>query len=118
MEKGAKIGPQLDGIGVRGLDRILEDILDPNRNVDQAFRATTLALKDGKNLMGLVLRQEGQVVVMADEKGKEVRVNVDDIDTRRQSLLSPMPANFDQAIPEKDFYDLMAYLLSQRAKDK
>jgi putative heme-binding domain-containing protein len=116
--QGAKIGPQLDGVGIRGLDRILEDILDPNRNVDQAFRATTLSLKDGKNLMGLVLRQEGQVIVMADEKGKEVRINMADVDERRQSLLSPMPANFDQAIPEKDFYDLLAYLLSQKAKEK
>src|SRR5262249_44197701 len=32
--KGARIGPQLDGIGSRGLDRLLEDLLDPNRNVD------------------------------------------------------------------------------------
>src|SRR5262249_24103592 len=39
--KGAKIGPQLDGIGNRGLERVLEDVLDPNRNVDQAFRSTT-----------------------------------------------------------------------------
>ena len=117
MEK-AQYGPQLDGIGVRGLDRILEDILDPNRNVDQAFRATTLALKDGRTSWDWYCGKRAEVVVMADEKGKEVRVNVDDIDTRRQSLLSPMPANFDQAIPEKDFYDLMAYLLSQRAKDK
>ena len=36
--KGAKVGPQLDGVGIRGLDRLLEDVLDPNRNVDQAFR--------------------------------------------------------------------------------
>lgn len=36
--EGAKIGPQLDGIGIRGLDRLLEDVLDPNRNVDMAFR--------------------------------------------------------------------------------
>src|SRR5262249_19224719 len=38
--KGAKVGPQLDGVGIRGLDRLLEDVLDPNRNVDQAFRTT------------------------------------------------------------------------------
>ena len=36
--KGAKVGPQLDGIGTRGLDRLMEDILDPNRNVDQTLR--------------------------------------------------------------------------------
>ena len=35
--QGTKIGPELDGIGQRGLDRLLEDVLDPNRNVDQAF---------------------------------------------------------------------------------
>ena len=42
--KGAKVGPQLDGIGSRGLDRLMEDVLDPNRNVDQTFRITNLAL--------------------------------------------------------------------------
>ena len=72
--KGAKVGPQLDGVGIRGLDRLLEDVLDPNRNVDQAFRLTILNLKDGKVVRGLLLREEGEVLVMADDKGKEVRV--------------------------------------------
>ena len=43
--QGARVGPQLDGVGLRGLDRVLEDTLDPNRNVDQAFRVTTLSLE-------------------------------------------------------------------------
>jgi putative heme-binding domain-containing protein len=116
--EGTKIGPQLEGIGGRGLDRLLEDILDPNRNVDAAFRQTTLLLKDGKTVAGLFLREEGQIVVMADDKGKEVRVPKDDIDEKRSSLLSPMPANLSEALPEKDFHDLMAYLLTQRAKEK
>ena len=55
--KGAKVGPQLDGVGIRGLDRLLEDVLDPNRNVDQAFRLTILNLKDGKVVRGLLLRK-------------------------------------------------------------
>ncbi len=59
--KGAKIGPQLDGVGIRGPERILEDVLDPNRNVDQAFRATTLVLDNGQLVSGLVLREQGQV---------------------------------------------------------
>ena len=65
---------QLDGIGVRGVDRLLEDILDPNRNVDQAFRTTQLALKDGQLIAGLLLREEGEVLVLADAQGKEVRI--------------------------------------------
>jgi putative heme-binding domain-containing protein len=112
--KGAKIGPQLDGIGNRGLDRLLEDIIDPNRNVDQAFRATTLTLTNGQLVTGLVLREEGEVVVVADAQGKEVRVPKKMIEERNVSQLSPMPANLVEQIPEADFYNLMAYLLEQR----
>src|SRR5262249_54527830 len=110
---GARIGPQLDGIGIRGIDRILEDVLDPNRNVDQAFRATTLTLKAGQILTGLALREEGAVLVLADAQGKEVRVPRDTIDEKVVSQLSPMPANFADQIPDKEFYDLVAYLLAQ-----
>jgi putative heme-binding domain-containing protein len=113
--KGAKIGPQLDGIGVRGLDRLLEDILDPNRNVDQAFRATTLALKNGQTVTGLLLKEEGEVLVLADAQGKEVRISKDTVEERTVSQLSPMPANLADQIPEADFYHLLAFLLEQRA---
>jgi putative heme-binding domain-containing protein len=111
--KGAKIAPQLDGIGNRGLDRLLEDILDPNRNVDQAFRQTSLGLKNGQVMAGLLLREEGQVLVLADAQGKEVRVPKDTVEERTVSQLSPMPANYADQIPEKDFYSLVAYLLAQ-----
>ena len=82
--QGAKIGPQLDGVGVRGLDRLLEDILDPNRNVDQAFRLTTLNLKKGQVVSGLLLKEEGAVLVLADAQGKEVRVAKDAVEERER----------------------------------
>jgi putative heme-binding domain-containing protein len=116
--KGAKIGPQLDGIGNRGLDRLLEDIIDPNRNVDQAFRLTTLNLKNGRIVSGLVLREEGEVLVLADSQGKEVRVDKKSIEERTVSQLSPMPANLVEQIPEPDFYNLLAFLLLQRPEKK
>jgi putative heme-binding domain-containing protein len=112
--KGAKIGPQLDGVGIRGLDRLLEDILDPNRNVDQAFRLTTLVLAKGQLVSGLLLREEGQVLVLADNQGKEVRVPKDAVDERTVSQLSPMPADLAAQIPEADFYHLVAFLLTQQ----
>jgi putative heme-binding domain-containing protein len=116
--KGSKIGPQLDGVGVRGVDRLLEDILDPNRNVDQAFRATTLVLKDGQTITGLLLKEEGEVLVLADDKGKEVRVPKKNVEEKSVSPLSPMPANLVDQIAEADFYHLLAYLLAQRAPSK
>jgi putative heme-binding domain-containing protein len=112
--KGAKVGPQLDGIGSRGLDRLLEDILDPNRNVDQSFRVTNLALQNGQVVSGLLLREEGDVLVLADAQGKEVRVPKPTVEERSTAQLSPMPANMAEQIAEPEFYDLMTYLLSHR----
>jgi putative heme-binding domain-containing protein len=112
--QGAKIGPQLDGIGIRGLDRLLEDILDPNRNIDQAFRATTVVMKSGQVVTGLLLRQEGAVWILADAQGKEVRIPDATVDERTVSQLSPMPANFVDQVTEQEFNNLLAFLLNQR----
>jgi len=114
---GGKVGPNLDGVGLRGIERILEDTLDPNRNVDAAFRARVLNLVDGTTKTGLMLRVEGEVLVMADDQGKEYRVPTKDIEKNRETSLSPMPANFGEAIPEADFYHLLAYLLDQKSKE-
>ncbi len=112
--KGAKVGPQLDGIGARGVERLLEDVLDPNRNVDQAFRTTTFNLKNGQVASGLLLREEGEVLVLADAQGKEVRVAAKEVEEKTVTPLSPMPANLVDQIEEIDLYHLLAYLLAQR----
>jgi putative heme-binding domain-containing protein len=111
--KGSKVGPQLDGIGVRGLDRVLEDVLDPNRNVDQAFRSSLVALTNGQVISGLVVNRDGDVLVMADAQGKELRVPKAEIEEVRASKLSPMPANVADIMSEPEFHDLVGYLLSQ-----
>lgn len=113
--QGAKIGPELDGIGNRGLERVLEDVLDPNRNVDHAFRATLLKTRDGRVLSGLVRREEGEILVLQESAEKETRISVRDIEQRVLSSLSPMPSNFGETVPEEEFYDLVAFLLSRRA---
>jgi putative heme-binding domain-containing protein len=110
-DQGATVGPQLDGVGKRGADRIAEDVLDPNRNVDAAFRQTIVQLNDGDSLAGLVRREEGELLVLADSTGKEFSVPKSKVRRRAPSTLSPMPSNFAETIPPKDFNDLLAFLL-------
>ncbi len=114
---GQKIAPDLDGIGVRGLDRLLEDTLDPSRNVDQAFRTTIIELDDGVTLTGLVREPGGAVFTLIDSTGKPVTVRKDEVKEQRLSNLSPMPSNIAEELPEQDFYDLLAFLLAQRPVD-
>lgn len=112
--KGAKIGPQLEGLGHRGLERVLEDLLDPSRNIDGAFRTTQIVTTEGRILSGLLLRTDGEVLVMADAEGKEVRIPKKEIDQQVHTNLSPMPANVTELVPEGEFYHLIGFLLSQK----
>ncbi len=114
--KGAVVGPQLDGIGLRGLDRLLEDTLDPNRNVDVAFRTSTIRMKDGQVLTGLVRREEGPQLILADSQGKEITLAKAEIDAQQKTALSLMPANVAEVVPADELFDLIGYLLSQRAE--
>jgi len=113
---GSSIGPALDGIGNRGVDRLLEDILDPNRNVDQAFRVLSVRTDSGQVISGFSAREEGKTLVLHDSNGQPVKIATDEIEERAVSNLSPMPANISEQISEQEFYQLLSYLLSQRAK--
>ena len=110
--KGAVIGPQLDGIGNRGLERILEDVLDPNRNVDAAFQTSIYALESGQVVTGLFRRREGKTLVIANREGKEVLIQEDDIEEQAKSKTSIMPDNVGTELKPNEFYDLAAFLLS------
>ncbi|HSU69447.1 MAG TPA: HEAT repeat domain-containing protein, partial [Tepidisphaeraceae bacterium] len=112
--QGSHVGPQLDGIGARGAPRLCEDILDPSRNVDAAFRYSTFVLSDGNVIAGIPRREEGQTITVADSTGKEVTIDKPKITRRVESQLSLMPSNFGEVIPPADFNDLLSYLLSTR----
>jgi len=110
--EGGNIGPSLDGIDARGAGRLLEDILDPSRNVDPAFRLARVALRNGESRSGMNLRDEGTTYRLTDPiSGKDEIVQKSDVTGTTVVSGSPMPAAFESALSEKDFFDLLAYLL-------
>lgn len=115
-QRGGKVGPSLDGVGIRGVARMLEDILEPNRNIDNAFRATLLQLADGRTVSGLALREEGEILIIADDQGREQRVPLAEIEERQLAKLSPMPANIAERLSEAELNDLLGFLLAQRVQ--
>ncbi len=116
--EGQKIGPQLDGVGIRGLDRLLEDMLAPNRNVDAAFRSATIVTTEGLVLLGLPRRMEGETFFFADRAGKEFSLSKSEIESQTVSQTSLMPANFGELLNETDTRDLMRYLLESATPQK
>ena len=114
--EGKQVGPNLDGIGNRGLDRVLEDVLAPNRNVDVAFRTTTVVTNEGKAFSGLLKELEGNRVSIIDSQAKESILQADTIEERQAATTSPMPSNVGETFSESQLRDLVTYLLQQRRK--
>jgi len=111
--EGATVGPQLDGIGRRGVERLLEDILDPNRNVDAAFGTINIATNEGDIVSGLKVGEDAEAIVIVDSQAIEHRIPLDEIAQRKPSRLSPMPSGFAEVLKREEIHDLLAYLISK-----
>ena len=109
---GALVGPQLEGIGTRGIERILEDILDPNRNVDKAFQTRTVTLKNGNVLTGLYRREQGTLIYLINAAGQEFSIEKSTISHQSVSQKSLMPENFGELFETSQLSDLVTFLLS------
>ena len=110
--QGKQVGPNLDGIGNRGLDRLLEDVLAPNRNIDVNFHATTIVTSDGRAITGFLKPASDALLTLIETTGKEWSIAKSDVEDRSTSRLSPMPTNFGQVLSVREFRNLTSYLLS------
>lgn len=113
---GKTIGPQLDGAIVRGVLRLGEDILDPNRNVDQAFRQTSLLLSNGSVVAGLAQDQPDGTVRLTTADGKTTRFGSEQIEDRRTSQQSFMPSNFAELLNDQQLGSLLLFLTETSTK--
>lgn len=113
-EEGGNIGPNLDGVAQWGPKSLAEKILDPNRNVSENFRTYTVRMKDGKVVNGLYRRDEGAVIIFADLGGKEFSIPKKDIAEQTASKLTLMPDNFRERLNQKEFNQLIHFLLNPK----
>ncbi len=108
--EGYVVGPQLEGVGGRSLERLIEDVLWPDRNVDEAFRTSTWLLDDGEVISGLVRQRTDQVLVMADQEGRERGIPIESIVQEKLGQRSLMPGNYDELLGDQELADLLGYL--------
>ena len=108
----------MDGIGLRGVDRLLEDVLDPNRNLDANFRISSIVTDEGKIYSGLIRKETDSQLSIIDTKGKELRLDKSTIEERQNSKLSLMPEKLGETITNSEFNNLISFLISQKKKQE
>ena len=109
FDAGGKVGPDLTGSNRNDLDYVLQNILDPNAVIPNEYRASTIDLKDGRVLTGIVKQQDDRTLVVATAN-ETLTLARSDVSEIVQGQLSMMPEGLLQPLADQDFRDLIYYL--------
>jgi putative heme-binding domain-containing protein len=108
--EGSTLGPDLTGSGRHDLGYLLENIVDPSGVVDAAYFLTSLTLKDGRVLSGVVGNQSERTLLLKSI-GQETLIDKAEIQARQSLPVSLMPEGLLQALTPEQQRDLLAYLM-------
>ncbi len=114
---GQEVGANLTAaLGNKTPEALLIDILDPSREVDPRFVQYVLTTLDGRTLTGVIGGETSSAVTLRLPDKGEVTVLRADIEKLSGSGQSLMPDGLEKQLTPADVADLIAYLLSPRAR--
>jgi putative heme-binding domain-containing protein len=110
---GKEVGPDLSLVGKKN-DRakILENILDPSKNIDPKYITWLIETDSGKVLTGLLVKKDTDGVVLRDAQNKEHHLKTDQIEEMFPQRKSLMPDLLLREFTAEQVADLVAYLAS------
>ncbi len=107
---GAKIGPELTGMGAHGAAALLPVILDPNRAVEAGYSEWIAETTEGVIHTGVLARESDRSILLRASAG-EVEIERADLASLRNTGRSLMPAGFE-SLGAPALRDVIAYLSS------
>ena len=111
--EGIDFGPALSEIGSKlTKEALYESILAPNSGILMGYESWSIETKDGDEYYGLLVSDTKDEVAIKTVGGIINRLKKSEIDFRRKSQLSTMPAGLQQLMTVQDLVDLVEYLAS------
>jgi putative heme-binding domain-containing protein len=107
---GNEYGPNLHEAAKRLTPyKLIESIIDPNAEVDQKYLSTKIVSSDGSTVVGLLVSETKDDVVIFDGTNKKT-IKVKDIEERKLLKQSSMPEGLAGTMSPAEFLDLLAFL--------
>jgi putative heme-binding domain-containing protein len=109
---GGQVGPDLSAIGSSSpADYIIHSVLNPDRDVKEAFISLTVATVEGDILQGILVDRTEERLTLRDANGQQIVIPADDIDDEIQGK-SLMPKGLVKFMTRQELIDLLAFLTS------
>jgi putative heme-binding domain-containing protein len=107
---GHEVGPDLAALANKSAAYLMQEILDPNRNVDSRYVEYVAETKAGRTFNGLLAAETATSITLRGQEGKEqvlLRADIDELSSNGKSL---MPEGLEKDVSKQDMADLIAYL--------
>jgi putative heme-binding domain-containing protein len=111
---GNVVGPDLAALANRTPAYLMQEILDPNRNLDSRYVEYQARLKDGRTVTGVLAAETATTVILRGQQRKEETLLRSDIEELHGSGKSLMPEGIEKDVTKKDMADLLSFLTSNR----
>ena len=109
---GEAVGPDLASIRNRGLESVLTNIIDPNREVLPQYYTYLLTTDEDVIVSGMIAAETANTVTIRKTDGTSETVQRVNIQSLRSTGLSAMPEGLEEKIDVQAMADLLAYLNS------
>lgn len=108
--QGHPLGPDLESVRSQPKEKLLVAILDPNREVQPTFLATTAETTDGESITGVVSSDTQTGITLKQAGGVEHQLARGRIARLKPEGRSLMPEGFEATLNAQQMADLLAVL--------
>lgn len=108
--EGNAVGPDIVAMKTSGKEKLLVNIVDPNREVAPNLQTYSVETTDGETITGLLLKDSGGSVTLTTGGGSEItliRAQVRKLSAQGKSL---MPEGLEDGLTLKQMADLLEFL--------
>ena len=109
---GNPVGADLNGIRNRGLDAVLLNVLDPNREVKPKYLTYVIVDLNGRTITGMISDESANSITVRKPDGTSTTILRSEIDLLKSTGLSFMPEGLEKQINKQQMADLLSYLNS------
>lgn len=108
----SKAGPDLSFVGDKFPRReLIRSTLEPSTAIAVGYGTTTVELKSGDEVQGIIKQATDTVVELMTTDGTKVRLPTSRIKEQRGSTVSLMPEGVEAGMSTREFTDLIDYLV-------
>ncbi len=113
--EGFAVGPDLVTVKNAGREKMLVNILDPNREIAAQYIAFQVDTKDGESLVGIITSETTSSLTVGQAYGKEDVIPRSTLKAMRSQSQSLMPEGLEQGLAPQDLANLLEYISTARA---